>query len=186
MINLKLILKVLKEFNILRFSGCALFSQSTVCNDPVANLARIIGCCISLAKGGHLPSYQFFNLYISIIKRGRQKKMSFTNYPKSSTSSSPVLPKSNFRFLPGISFFPPPNPTPAFFLNTSKSFSASSSAHSRTRCRPRRCVCRNAVYAFSASWRDTNSRKAKPRDRELNFLGRRTDLSWPWDLWIDN
>ena len=103
------------------------------------------------------------------------------HYSKSSTSSSPVLPKFNFRFLPGISFFPSPNPTPAFFLNTSKSCSASS-AHSKTRCRPRRCVWRNAAYAFSASWRDINSRNAKPRDRELNFLGRRTDLSWPWEL----
>ena len=72
------------------------------------------------------PSSSSCNLYIkddliiSITGKG-------INYSKSSSSSSPVLPKSNFRFLPGIPL-PPPNPTPAFFLNTSKSRPASSPA----------------------------------------------------------
>ena len=95
-------------------------------------------------------------------------------------SLSPFASRSNFRFLPGISF-PPPNPTPTFCLNTLKSCSASS-AHSRTRCLPSKCVCRSVLYAFSASCRDTNSKNANPRVRASNFFGSLTDFKWPWAL----
>lgn len=95
-------------------------------------------------------------------------------------SLSPFPSKSNFCFLPGISF-PPPNPTPVFCLNTFKSCSVSS-AHSRTRCLPSKCVCRSVLYAFSASCRDTNSRNANPRVRASNFFGSLTDFRWPWAL----
>lgn len=95
-------------------------------------------------------------------------------------SLSPLPSRSNFRFLPGISF-PPPNPAPIFSLNTLKSCSASS-AHSRTRCLPSRCVCRSVLYAFSASCRDTNSKNANPRVRASNFFGSLTDFKWPWAL----
>ena len=94
-------------------------------------------------------------------------------------SLSPFLSRSNFRFLPGISF-PPPNLTPIFCLNTLKSCSASS-VHSRTRRLPGKCICRSVLYALSASCRDMNSKNANPF-RSSNFFGSLTDFKWPWAL----
>mmetsp|Transcript_25991 Transcript_25991/g.53389 ORF Transcript_25991/g.53389 Transcript_25991/m.53389 type:complete len:224 (-) Transcript_25991:932-1603(-) len=59
------------------------------------------------------------------------------------------------------------------------SFSSSTLAHSRTRCRPYKCVRESAFMAARASFPVRYSTKANPRWLPSNFFGNRTFLSWP-------